>query len=84
MKFLDINWTNSKDSSLLLHAIHSPFFWRILKKTKKTKLHTGFNNPYKKSAKLESIDEYHFVERKNKGRQNSSLRRPELMPRNLD
>ncbi len=31
MEFLDINLT--KDSSLLLHAIHSPFYWRILKKT---------------------------------------------------
>jgi hypothetical protein len=29
MEFLDIK----KDSSLLLHAIHSPFYWRILKKT---------------------------------------------------
>jgi hypothetical protein len=40
---LDITLT--KDSSLLLHAIHSPFFWRILKKTI---LYTGFNNPYTK------------------------------------
>ena len=31
MEFLDINST--KDSSLLLYAIHSPFYWRILKKT---------------------------------------------------
>ena len=31
MEFLDINST--KDSSLLLFAIHSPFYWRILKKT---------------------------------------------------
>jgi hypothetical protein len=29
MEFLDINLT--KDSSLLLHAIHSPFYWWILK-----------------------------------------------------
>jgi hypothetical protein len=28
-EFLDINLT--KDSSLLLHAIHRPFYWRILK-----------------------------------------------------
>jgi hypothetical protein len=27
MEFLDMNLT--KDSSLLLHAIHSPFYWRI-------------------------------------------------------
>ncbi len=31
MEFLDINLT--KDSSLLLHAIHSPSNWRVLKKT---------------------------------------------------
>ncbi len=31
MKFLDISLT--KDSSPLLHAIHSPFYKRILKKT---------------------------------------------------
>jgi hypothetical protein len=30
MEFLDINLT--KDSSLLLHAIHSPFYRRILRK----------------------------------------------------
>jgi hypothetical protein len=43
--FLDINLT--KDSSLLLHAIHSLFYcyWRILKKTI---LFSGFKNPYKK------------------------------------
>jgi hypothetical protein len=33
-EFLDINLT--KDSSLLLHAIHSPCYWRILKKTNHT------------------------------------------------
>jgi hypothetical protein len=31
MKFLDINLT--KDLSLLLYAIHNPFYLRILKKT---------------------------------------------------
>jgi hypothetical protein len=31
MEFLEINLT--KDSSLLLHAIHSPFYWRILNNT---------------------------------------------------
>jgi hypothetical protein len=31
MEFLDINLI--QDSSLLLHAIHSPFYWRILKNT---------------------------------------------------
>jgi hypothetical protein len=29
MEFLNINLTN--DSSFLLHAIHRPFYWRILK-----------------------------------------------------
>jgi hypothetical protein len=49
MEFLGINLT--KDSSLLLHAIHSPFYWRILKK--KT-LFSGFKNHYKKYAKQEN------------------------------
>ncbi len=31
MEFLDINLT--KDSSLLLHAIHNPFYYLILPKT---------------------------------------------------
>jgi hypothetical protein len=31
MEFLDINL--SKDSSLLLHAIRSPFYWQILQKS---------------------------------------------------
>jgi hypothetical protein len=35
-----------KDSSLLLHAIHSPFYWKILKKTI---LFSGFKNHYKKN-----------------------------------
>jgi hypothetical protein len=37
MEFLDINLT--KDSSLLVHAIHSPFYWR------KTILFSGFKDP---------------------------------------
>ncbi len=43
------------DSSLLLHAIHSPFYGQIVKK------------PYyfREPKKLESIHEWHFVERKN-------------------
>ncbi len=56
------------NSSLLLHAIHSPFYWRILKKPI---LFYGFKNPFKKriskTRKLESIHEKHFVERKNEG-----------------
>ncbi len=46
MEFLDISLT--KDSSLLLHAIHSPFYWRILRKTI---LYSGFKNPYKKNPR---------------------------------
>ncbi len=49
MEFLDINLT--ADSSLLFHAICSPFYWRILKKPKHF---SGFKNPYKKFAKQES------------------------------
>ncbi len=49
MEFLDISST--KDSSLLLHAIHSPLYWRILKKTI---LFSGFKNYTKKSAKQEN------------------------------
>ncbi len=40
MNFLDINLT--KDSILLLHAIHSPFYWR---NWKKTILFSGCKNP---------------------------------------
>ncbi len=43
IEFLDINIT--KDSSLSLHAINSPFYQRNLKKTI---LFSGFNNPDKK------------------------------------
>ncbi len=52
MEFLDINLT--KDSSLLLHAIQSPFYCRILKKTV---LFSRIKNTYKKipvTRKLES------------------------------
>ncbi len=76
MEFLDIKLI--KDPSFLLPAIHSLFYWRILKKTI---LFSGSKNPYKKSAltrKLKSIHEKYFVERKNKGKnpdKNSSLTR---------
>jgi len=66
MEFLNISLT--KDSSLLLHVIHSPFYCRILKKTIR---YSGFKNTYKKipeTRELESIHEQHFVERKNEGR----------------
>jgi hypothetical protein len=47
MEFLDIN----SIQVLLLHAIHSPLYWRFLKKTI---LYSGFNNPYKKFSKQEN------------------------------
>jgi hypothetical protein len=55
MEFFDTTLT--KDSSLLIRAIHSPFYRRI---SKKTVLFSGFKNPYKKTRaarKLESIHE---------------------------
>ncbi len=57
----------TKDSSLLLHAIRSLFYWRILLKTT---LYFGFETPNKKirEKKLESLHEYHFVEQKNEDR----------------
>jgi hypothetical protein len=80
MKFLDISFT--KDSSLLLHAIHSPFYWWILKKII---LLSSFKNPYQKFAKQEASTLF-----KNRillngklrveNRKNSSLRRLEFMP----
>jgi hypothetical protein len=59
MEFLDTNLT--KDSSLLLHAIHSPFYRRILNKTIPF---SAFNNPYKNPPNKKT----HSVERKNEGR----------------
>jgi ribosomal protein S21 len=56
----------------------------------KTILFSEFKNPYekiRKTRKLKSIHEYHFVERKNEGRKpdkKSSQRRLKFMPRNLD
>jgi hypothetical protein len=44
----------TKDSSLLLHAIHSPLYMWISKKTKKTIISSGFKNAYKKSGKQEN------------------------------
>ncbi len=50
-EFLDINLT--KDSSLLLHAFHSPFYWRVLKKTI---LYSGFNNSFKKNRETRKLE----------------------------
>jgi hypothetical protein len=63
VKYLDINF--KKDSSLLLHAINSNSIGGFLKKTR---LSSGFKNTCKKkiceTRKLESIREWHLVERK--------------------
>jgi hypothetical protein len=56
MEFLNINLT--KDSSLLLHATHSPFYGRILKKTK---LFSGFKNPYKKLGRNKKTRVYSLI-----------------------
>jgi hypothetical protein len=55
IEFLDTIF--KKIWSLLLHAIQSPFYWRILKKTI---LFSGFKNRYQtihEKRKLESIHE---------------------------
>jgi hypothetical protein len=65
MEFLDINLT--KDSSLLFHAIHSPFYWRSIKKTYcSLVLNSLQKNP--RNKKLESIHKQYFVKRKHEGR----------------
>ncbi len=56
MQFLDITLT--KDSSLLLYDVHSPFYWRIFKKIV---LFSGFKNSYKK---IRETRELYFLERK--------------------
>jgi hypothetical protein len=63
MEFLDISLKKA-----VLHAIHSPFHWRVLKKII---LFSGFENPYKKSAKQENSSLFMnsiFLEWKNEGR----------------
>ncbi len=47
MEFWDINLT--KGMSLMLHAIHCTFYWRILKKTI---CFSGFNNPRNKKTRV--------------------------------
>jgi hypothetical protein len=54
MKVWDSNLT--KESSLLLHAIHSPFYWRILKKTI---LYSSFKYTYKKICETKKIESIH-------------------------
>jgi hypothetical protein len=63
MEFLDINFT--KDFSLLLHAIHSLFYWRMLQKTK---LCSGFKKYTQKNgkqgaSKKNTVQEFHLFRR---------------------
>ncbi len=51
---MDIKLT--KDLSLLLLAIHNPFFWRMLKKTI---LFSGFKNRYKKIRETRNLESIH-------------------------
>ncbi len=48
------HWT--KDSSLLLHAIHGLFYWRI---SQKTRLSSGFKNPHTKKPGNKKIRLYY-------------------------
>ncbi len=74
MAFLDISLT--KDTTLLLHAICSPFCWQILKKPI---LFSGFKNPYKKT--LETRNKYfHFVEQNKRGQKTRQKLDPEKTP----
>jgi hypothetical protein len=71
-----------KDSSLLLHAVHSPFYWRILRKPYSSLVLKLLTKKIRETRKLEYFHEKHFVKRKNEDRKpdkNSSLRRLELM-----
>jgi hypothetical protein len=75
MEILGKNLT--KDSSFLLYAIYSLFYWRILKKTT---LYSGFKTPYKKireTKKRESIYEKHFEEQKKRGKKTGRKLEPE-------
>ncbi len=54
MEFLDINLT--KDSRLLLHAIHRAFHWWILQKTV---FYSGFSNHYKKISETRKLEYFH-------------------------
>ncbi len=77
MEFLDNNIT--KNSSLLLHALHSPFYWRVLKKTI---LFSGYKNPYKnpRDKKTRVYSWIGFWRTENEGRKpgnNLNLRRLE-------
>ncbi len=68
MEFLDINLT--RDSNLLLYAIQSPFYWRILKKTigYSSRLLIILTKKIPETRKLES-----FLETKTRVQEDSSL-----------
>jgi hypothetical protein len=68
MEFLDINLT--KDSHILLYAIHSPFYRCILKKTI---LFSGFKNHYKKICENRKLE-----------RQNLESEKTQVYAQNLD
>ncbi len=69
------SWTfMTKDSSLLLRAIHSLSTGGYLKKTR---LYSGYKSIFKNipdTRKLESIYRQHFGERKNEGRNQTKTR----------
>ncbi len=58
VEFLDIN-LRAKGSSLLLHTIHSPFYWRMLKLTI---LFSGLKNPYKENPRNNKTWVYSWIE----------------------
>jgi hypothetical protein len=86
MEFLDIIFF-TKNSSLLFHAVHNPFFWLIWKKTL---LISGFKNPYKKIREQENSSLFMnsiLKDRKMRAEgqtETQVLRRLEFMSRNLD
>ncbi len=77
-----------KDSSLLLHAIHNLSTSGFSKKTRRYQLwFKKCIQTIRWTRKLESIRGEHFVQSKDEGRKpdkNSSLRRLEFKPKNLD
>jgi hypothetical protein len=76
MEFLDINL--AKDSSLLLRAIHNPFYWRIFKKII---LFSGL----KKSANKENLSLFmKSILENEKIRVENQTKSLEFVPRNLE
>jgi hypothetical protein len=91
MEFLDINLT--KDLSLLIHAIHSPFYWRILQNTilffyftltYENHTHSAYKNTYKKIHEIQKLSLFMnmlFEERKIRKKLESE--KTQVMPRYL-